>query len=341
MKIYLRNLIIVFICVIFSGGALFAQFEKQAQVGFRFLSNPVSAEVVGKGATGVVTTMNSNGVFWNPALLGFVEPMIDVGLNHTQGIAEINYNAFSASFKLLDIGVIGVSLLAMDYGEFYATRRAANDQGYIETGTFSPTGLAIGLAFSQKISDRFSYGVHLKYVRQDLGNAWIATAGESFDDPNLTLEQKRYDNNTIAADVGAYYDFQYKGIKFAAVLQNISKELKYVNEEFPLPFSINFGVTIQPLDFFMQMDNDQSFVLSVESVHPRDFGEKVKIGGEYKFMKMFAIRTGYMMNYDERGWTAGLGFKHMVSEIPFRVDYAYEPFGILGDRHYFSVGVSY
>lgn len=341
MNNHLRKIILFTLFMNFLNGTLFAQFEKQAQVGFRFLSNPVSAEVVGRGETGITTTINSNGVFWNPALLGLIEPMIDVGLNHTQGIAEINYNAFSASFKLFDIGVVGVSLLAMDYGDFYATRRAANDQGYIETGVFSPTGIAVGLAFSQKVSDRFSYGVHFKYVTQDLGLAWIATSGETLDDPNLALDQKRYDNKVIAADVGAYYDFQFNGIKFAAVLQNISKELKYVNEEFPLPFSISFGVTVQPLDFFMQMQDDQSFVLSFESVHPRDFGEKVKIGGEYKFMNMFFVRTGYMMNYDERGLTGGLGFKYMVSEIPFRIDYAYEPFGILGDRHYFSVGVSY
>lgn len=341
MNHHLRKIMLSTLGFIFLYGTLQAQFEKKAQVGFRFLTNPVAAEVVGRGATGITSTLNSNGIFWNPALLGLVESSIDVGLNHTEGIADINYNAASASFKLPNIGVVGVSILAMDYGDFYATRRAANDEGFIETGVFSPTGIAVGIAFSQKVSDRFSYGVHLKYVTQDLGSAWIATSGESLSDPNLALEQKGYSNGTIAADIGAFYDFNYKGIKFAAVLQNISKELKYVDEEFPLPFSISFGVSLQPLDFFMNMEDEQSFILNFESVHPRDYGEKVKIGGEYKFMNTFFIRTGYMMNYDERGWTAGLGFKYMVSQIPFRIDYAYEPFGVLGNRHYFSIGISY
>lgn len=317
------------------------QFVKKAQVGFRFLSNPISAEAVGKGATGIATINNANGIFWNPALLGLIENQYDVGINHTRGIAEINYNAVAASFKLMDIGVVGVSFLSMDYGDFYTTRRAANEKGYIETGVFSPASYAIGLAFSQRITDRFSYGVHFKYVAQDLGNAWISTAGESLEDPALALEEKQYDANTIAADVGAYYDFQFKGIKFAAVLQNISGELKYVNEEFPLPFAILFGATIEPLDFVMDMDENQSFVLSFESLHPRDFGEKIKVGGEFKYMKMFTIRAGYMSNYDERGFTGGLGFNYQISDVPFRFDYAFEPFGILGDRHFISVGVGF
>ncbi|MFA3784050.1 PorV/PorQ family protein [Melioribacteraceae bacterium 4301-Me] len=341
MNNYFKSIIIITLNLMLLEGRLYAQFEKKAQVGFRFLSNPIAAEVVGKGATGITTTVNSNGIFWNPALLSLVEPKVDVGLNHTEGIADIDYNAAAVSFKLSDIGVIGVSFLAMDYGDFYATRRASNEQGFIETGVFSPTGIAVGIAFSQKVSDRFSYGVHLKFVSQDLGSAWIATAGDNLNDPNLSLTQQEYTNSTIAADVGAFYDFHYKGIKFAAVLQNISKELKYVNEEFPLPFSISFGLSIQPLDFFMNMQEEQSFILNFESVHPRDYKEKVKIGGEYKFMNTLFLRAGYMMNYDERGWTAGIGFKYMVSQIPFRIDYAYEPFGVLGDRHYFSVGISY
>ncbi len=61
----------------------------------------------------------------------------------------------------------------MDYGDFYGTRRANNDQGFEETGVFSPASYAVGLAYSRKVSDRFSFGVHVKYAGQDLGSAWI------------------------------------------------------------------------------------------------------------------------------------------------------------------------
>jgi hypothetical protein len=329
------------LAVVLTGGVTDAQITKKAQVGFRFLEQPVSAEVMGRGGVGVVTTMTSNAIFWNPALLGWTERTVDVSLNHTRGIADINYNAGAAAIRIGDVGVLGFSVLAMDYGTFYTTVRAANEQGYVETGTFSPTAIALGTAFSQKVSDRFSYGVHVKYARQDLGSAWVSTFGDSLNDPRLQLEQRSYDKSTFAVDVGAYYDFLYHGVRFGACLQNVSRELRYENEQFPLPFAISFGLTVEPLSLLFGVDTTHSLILSFESRHPRDFGEKIKVGGEYTFLQRFIARVGYTSNYDERGWTGGVGVRQALSEVPFRLDYAIQPFGIFGAVHYLSVGFSY
>ena len=125
---------LIIVLVYFITIPLCSQMTKRAQVGFRFLDNPVSAEVVGRGTVGVTTTLNSNGLFWNPALISWGEEAVDVSLNYTKGIADINYNAFAASLRLGDFGVLGASLLTMDYCTFYGTRRALNDAGYVETG---------------------------------------------------------------------------------------------------------------------------------------------------------------------------------------------------------------
>jgi hypothetical protein len=322
------------VLLLFAGeiNTLQAQITKKAQVGFRFLENPVSAEVMGRGGVGVATTLTSNGIFWNPALIGLIEPNVDVSYNYTKGIADINYNAAAAAIHLGNFGVLGFSLLAMDYGTFVGTERADNSQGYIETGNFSPTAIAVGTAFSQKVSNRFSYGVHVKYVHQNLGSVIYSDS---------TGETKKYAQGTIAFDVGAYYDFLYNGIRFGAVLQNVSRELKYETDEFPLPFAVSFGITVEPLQFINKDEKTSRLILSFESRHPRDFGEKVKFGAEYRFMETFILRTGYEMNYDERGFSAGVGINQEVSGIPFRIDYAFEPFGIFGNVHFISVGVSY
>ncbi len=342
MKISRKILIAVLTlssAIIFSASA---QVE-QAQAGFRFLENPVSAEVMGRGGVGVTTTFNADAVFWNPALLGFVPDNVDLSLNRTQGIADINYNAVGASFRIPDVGVFGFSLLAMDYGTFYLTRRAANEQGYIETGTFTPTAISVGLAFSQRVSDRFSYGVHIKYARQNLGQAWVATAGDSLGDPNLesSLTLRKYIQDVFAIDVGAFYDFHYNGITFGAALYNVSRQLRYENTDFSLPFAVSFSATVKPLQFLFDDEVSKSITVSVESRHPRDFGEKAKFGAEYQFLDVFTARVGYMFNYDERSWTAGVGIKSKVSGIPFRLDYAIEPYQIFGNVHYITVGFSY
>jgi hypothetical protein len=337
----MKYFISVIIILLGLSGVSEAQINKKAQVGFRFLENPVSAEVVGRGMVGIVNTYNSDAIFWNPALTGLITNTAEVSFNHTRGIVDINYNALSAAVRAGDFGVIGVSLLAMDYGTFYQTRRASNDQGYVDLGTFSPAAISGGISFSQLISSQFSYGAHLKYAYQDLGDAWISTAGDSLNDPTIALETKKYDNGAFALDVGAFYDFQYNGIKFAAVLQNISQELKYESQKFPLPFSISFGATVEPLMFLSDRSTPHAFVLSLESRHPRDYGEKLKIGGEYSFDNMFFLRGGYATNYDERRWSAGVGLNYTLLEFPLKVNYAIQPFGLFGNVHFISLGISY
>ncbi len=329
------------ILLVFAGSLALAQTQKKAQVGFRFLENPVSAEAIGRGGTGVVGATNSTGIFLNPALLGWSQKNIDGSLHHTEGIADIDYNALAVAVRLGDVGVIGLSALMMDYGTFHGTRRANNSEGYVETGTFSPQAYAIGLAFSQKVSDRFSYGVHIKYTAQDLGSAWVADAGTSIDDPGLVMNTRGYSQHTFAMDVGAYYDFLYNGIRFGATLKNISREIRYESGKFPLPFAVAFGAAIEPLLFLMEPSADHVFVLSFESHHPRDFGEKLKFGGDYCFLQTFNLRVGYMTNYSERGFTAGVGVHSMFEDIPLRLDYAYEPFGVFGSVHHITFGVSY
>src|SRR5512135_2048822 len=102
-------------------GTALGQIVKKAQVGFRFLENPISAEIVGRGATGVTlaTDANAAAIFWNPALLGWNTSTVDVSLHRTQGIADINVNAVAAAVDLWGFGVLGVSLVMLDYGDFY------------------------------------------------------------------------------------------------------------------------------------------------------------------------------------------------------------------------------
>ena len=320
---------------------LHGQNDKKAQAGFRFLDNPVSADAIARGATGVVATANASALFWNPAEIGLIRPDFDIMLHRTQGIADINYNALAATAHLWDFGVLGVSLMFMDYGTFYGTRRDPNPDGYVETGTFSPKAYALGLAFSQKVTDRFSYGVQIKYVSQDLGSAYVAATGLDVSAAILAMSQQPYQKSVWAGDIGALYDFQYYGVTFGACIQNLSSDVKYEDEAFPLPFTVNFGATIEPLQFFMQGDDARSLVLTFETRHPRDFSEKVQFGAEYTVMGVFIPRLGYMLNYDERGLTAGIGLRYDWGGVPLRADYAYEAFGVFGAVHHFTIGISY
>ncbi len=48
-----------------------------------------------------------------------------------------------------------------------------------------------------------------------------------------------------------------------------------------------------------------------------------------------------MGNYDERGLTFGIGFQQKLFDNKFRLDYAFQDFGVFSAVHIFSVGVTY
>lgn len=331
------------LAIVFSAARISWAQSEQAQVGFRFLENPVSAEAMGKAGSGVATMTNSDAIFWNPAGIGWIQKSLDLNVNYTVGIADINCLAPVVAVRLGDFGVLAFDGIIMDYGTFYGTRRADNDQGYVETGTFSPQAFAFGVGFSQKVSDHFSYGVHLKYAYQNLGSAYVSTAGTDVTDPNFQMTSIKYSHGEPAFDVGADYDFLFHGMRFGASLQNVSRQITYEQQSFLMPFAVNFGLTLDPLSFLMsdEQSKQNSFILSVESTHPRDFRESVHFGGEYTFARILSLRAGYMTGLDERGFTAGVGVSQNFASSNLRVDYAYEPFGVFGAVHYISFGVSY
>lgn len=342
MKKYICYLVTVMLAVLLGSESLHAQVE-QAQVGFRFLENPVSAEAMGQAGSGVATMTNSNAIFWNPAGIGWIQKSIDLNVNYTVGIANINYLAPTIAIKLGEFGVLDFDGIFMNYGDFYGTRVANNSEGYVETGTFSPQAFAVGIGFSQRVSDHFSYGVHFKYAYQDLGDAWVSTSGTSLDDPSLQIGTVKYSKLEPAFDVGALYDFLYHGIRFGASLQNVSRQITYEQQSFLMPFAVNFGLTVEPLSFVTGNETalSRSLIISVESTHPRDFNESVHFGAEYNYAKIISLRAGYMIGMDQRGFTAGLGVAEDLAGSRLRVDYAYEPFGIFGAVHYISFGVAY
>jgi len=337
---WFKKILICFTLGFILSSSAHSNIVKKGQVGFRFLQNPIAAEAIGRGGLGLVSFRNSNAVFWNPSGLGWLNGKIDFNANYTKGIADINYSAMVGAFNLGKFGVVAIDFMGMDYGEFYGTRRAANDLGYIDVGTFQPSAFAVGMTYSQKVSDRFSYGVRLKYAYQDLGTALIGTEGTDVDDSTLVIESKDYAHGEPAIDIGTTYDFLSHGIRFGAVVRNFSREIKYERYKFPMPFAVGFSMVFRPLTFFNIEPQQHDLEIGFETEHPRDFKEKVKFGAEYCYHELLIVRTGYMCNYDERGLTFGMGVCKEINLVKLRLNYAYQDFGIFNNVHTLSLGLT-
>jgi hypothetical protein len=143
-------------------------------------------------------------------------------------------------------------------------------------------------------------------------------------------------------DIGTTYAFGLYGIRFGAVIQNFSREIQIEREKFPMPFRVCFSADMDLMSLLAPDKVDEHTLrLGVESLHPRDFKERIKFGMEYALHKSFFVRSGYLINYDERGLTAGIGIRTTLGKTHFVFDYAFQEFGNFKNVHAFSAGFGF
>lgn len=324
---------LVLVMLIAGGPALFGQQEqtdetrKLAQTGFKFLTVSVDARAAAMADAMTAQNVSSTAMFYNPASMARMTGRFDVGLNLTQWIADVDYSAVSLAYKS-SIGVFGVSGVMVKYPEFLETIRADNAAGYSDLGTIQPSANVFGFGYARSLTDRFSVGGVIKYATQNLGEAPLRL------DENDAVVRRQYEKSTLVYDFGVIYSTGFKSLQLAMSARNFSRELTYAQENFELPLSFRIGLSMDIMDLTSMNPERHSLLFSIDTERPRDYWEQLKIGAEYTFMNLFAVRAGYITPHDEQGINVGFGLKNLAG---LDLDYAYTQFGVFGGVNRFSV----
>jgi hypothetical protein len=313
-----------------------AQNKKLAQTGMKFLNVATDPRAVSMGEALTSVEGNSSSLFFNPAGMARMTPAVQASFGSTQWIAGIDhmYGSAAVTTPNNDYGVFGVTVQTVDYGEIIRTIRASNAEGYMDVGTFSPVAFSAGLGYARSLSDRFSIGARVAYNFQDLGEG-ISTTTVGTNNP--VASQNKVE--VLSFDFGMLYKTGLKSLNFAVTIKNFSKEIKFQRENFQLPLTFRIGMSMNVMDLVSESDDADPLLVSVDAINSRDFPETVNMGAEYVFMKTFALRAGYMIGYDEKGFTAGIGVQQTIEGIGLGVDYAYSPFGVFGNVNRFALQV--
>jgi len=120
------------------------------------------------------------------------------------------------------------------------------------------------------------------------------------------------------------------------VFQNIGTKMKFVDEEDSLPINIRLGGAYKVKD---------KWIVSLDVSAPIDNEINGGIGVENNYKLSDNVNVAWRIGYNTKttdvgglgGYSLGLGgnFKR------YRVDYAFVPFGDLGDTHRISIGISF
>ena len=312
---------------------------KLAQTGFGFLDVSTNARATGMGEAVTTLSGTSLSMFYNPAGLAEMSTTVEAGVDQMKWIADIKYFSGSIAFAPYNgkYGVIGLDFVRVDYGTFNFTSVANNEQGYVDNpGYPSPYAYAVQLVYGKQLSEQFSVGGRIKFADQNLGNSQVPQYSQVIVDSVLTTDTtfavKNYSLNVLAFDFGTIYRTGLKSLAFGMSISNFSREIAFERESFQLPLTFRFGISMDVMDFVPSMKENSSFIVSIDAVHPRSYSEFLNIGGEFVFLKTFALRAGYVTKQNDYGLTVGLG----ITKFGFAFDYSYTPHTIFDSIQRFS-----
>lgn len=292
------------------------------------------------GDVGVATSPDANSQYLNPSKYAFAEGKFGFSLSYTPWLRElvndINLAYLAGYYKIDDNQVIGSSLRYFSMGDITLT---GEDQ--MNMGTVSPSEFALDFSYSRKLSDRFSGGVALRYIRSDLSGGM---GGSGAGAETYTA------GNAWSTDVSFYYFNEWggtgssKSIAAGINFSNIGSKISYdqgSNKDF-LPANMRLGTT-----FTNELDDYNSFSISLDvnkllvptpttkytvgtdgsvivlpdnnsnksvissvfgsfSDAPGGFKEElqeftISTGAEYWYNKQFALRVGYFNEAQNKG----------------------------------------
>ena len=304
----------------------------------------------GMGDVGVSTAADVFSQHHNPAKYAFSEAQFNVGINYTPWMRELVNDVFLGGFtfanRLNERSAWAASLKYFTFGEIQLTD---SDGGLLNIE--KPNELAIDGTYAMKLSDTYSMGVTLRYIRSD----FRLKASDS--------ELKTV--NTVAVDISGYYqsnedyfgDFSGKW-RGGFNISNIGPKVSYTDggtENF-IPTNLKIGggfdfiideyntistnlefnkllIPTPPIrdpqtrEVIKGKEDDIAWVKGVfQSFNdaPDGFSEELKevtwgLGAEYIYDKSFALRAGYFNENELKGarkyFTLGAGFKFKSSSI--------------------------
>jgi long-subunit fatty acid transport protein len=325
-KVFVLIVTLIIVCFHSSG---FAQMKKVGQSGMTYLAISLGARESAMGNASVANVRGVQSIFYNPAILAESEGF-ELVVNQVNWLADTKVYGIGAAYGLGQYGAFGMDLVYMDYGTIVGTERvdkSIDERGFIITGDLNIQDFAVGLAYAYPVNDRFSFGVKLKYVHEDLGDVPIAIDYIYDSEGNRTgefeYEDRSWRLNHWGFDFGGFYEIGFHDLALAVVFQNYSGDMKYWSEAFQMPLVLRMGLSMDVTKLFMPDNKEIEINTAIDALHPIDYTERVHIGTEFVYMKMFAFRAGYKFNYDVENFSLGLGVKFDYEGYAGSFDYAY------------------
>lgn len=301
-----------------------------------FLLIVPDARAGGMGDIGVGTSADAFSLFHNPSKMTFSDRQVKAGITYSPWLRNLTDDIFTGTLtymnRLGENSAWGADLKYFSLGQIDLTDENGNSNGIIK-----PNELAISGSYALKLSETFSMGVALKYLRSNLTLTGVSG----------TLQPI----NSFAVGISGYYQSYEENYgnfngryRIGFNIDNIGPKVSYVpgtDQEDFIPTNLKFGGgfdfilddynTISTNIEFTKLlvptpqedgsDEEKGWIQGILGSFgdaPGGFSEELSeftyaLGVEYLYNNAFALRTGYFHESPDKGnrqyFTLGAGFK--------------------------------
>lgn len=267
-----------------------------AGTGMRNMLNLTGARQAAMGETVVLHQADPFNLEYNPAaIIGLTKGR--VGFSYNSFIQDRNNNSLAAIFPVKSV-ICGIHARLAGVGDIEVRQGPTSEPDYI-AGSHD---FALKAFAAYKILPRLQAGISAGWLMEkiDVDRASIAAVG-----------------------FGAAYYAPYD-LAFHASVSNLGGKITYIAQKDDPPTIYRAGAAYRRGPGRLAAD-----YVSIKSGEGR-----LHMGGEYLIQQMLFLRAGYQVGYDNRDFSAGVGFAYK----DFRIDYAFVPYkSDLGNSHQFTL----
>jgi len=336
-----KKIFVLLITIGILSSFVFAQsLSKTGTTAAKFLSVGLGADANAMGGAVVADVSGPEAMYWNVSGIAS-ESRNNALFSYTKMFADVNVNFVGVVIPAGEIGNFGVNVTALNYGEMEVTTEDYPDG----TGeTFTAGSYAFGISYARNITDLFSFGINLKYIREDISKS----SAEG-----------------VAIDLGTMFITPFWDIRLGTSITNFGTKMhitgddllvRYDNDPqtlgnnesmdaylstdyFELPLRLQIGIA---KDF--NFGSDYRITLTADAIYPNDNKPWVNVGSEIGlFHNLVLVRIGYKTLFlpeTQEGLTAGIGiFYNKIPYFGIKFSYAYQQLKDLDNLHSFGINL--
>ncbi len=294
-------------------GSAFAGDAGTTSANFLKLGIGPRAIAMGEAQTGLADDVYAT--YWNPAGLAQLQTQ-EAGFVHTEYFQNISEEYAAYAHPHIGKGTLAGSFTYLNIGKFAAYDAGGQPMGNVgASDTSVALSYALPLLVETRLDSVLSVGVTGKWIQEHLDT--ITAKAYALDGGLLFVPGKRWGE-------------LFQGWRVGAGIRNLGTALKFDDESFTLPRSLNLGLS------YTGSLVGEAVTLSMDAQQPNDGDRVYGIGLEVWALKNVALRGGYTSRGNiGNGVRAGAGIRLNLLEL----DYAFATGGDFGNIH--RIGVTF